>query len=69
MADCILLGKHTVTIEHDTEDGFQDMLIKSSDVEVRFLLDESGNLNVTFMSDNTVGADLMKVIPVPKKGG
>ena len=69
MADCILLGKHTVTIEHDTEDGFQDMLIKSSDVEVRFLLDESGNLNVTFSSNLTIGADLMNVIPAPKKGG
>ena len=62
MAGCMLLGKHAVTIEHDTEADYGNMIVKCSDVKVGFYLDECGNLDVTFSSDLTIGADLMRVL-------
>lgn len=65
MAGCILLGEHAITIEYGTDPGETNMLIKSSDVEVNFYIDDDGSLNVTFSSDNTMGSDLLRSIPAP----
>lgn len=69
MAGCVLIGEHSITVEYGTDPGETNMLIKSSDVEVNFYLDDDGSLKVTFMSDLTIGADLIGVIPAPKDGG
>lgn len=68
MAGCILIGKHAVTFEHNRKVNKPELTIKTSDVEIGFYLDPHGNLEVTFQSDLTIGADLMRVIPVPKDG-
>lgn len=69
MAGCMLLGKHAITLEHDETADLGNMIVKTSDVEIGFYLDEFGNLDVTFQSDLTIGADLMRVIPPPQDGG
>jgi hypothetical protein len=63
MAGCVLLGEHAITIEYGTDPSETNMLIKSSDVEINFYIDDDGNLCVTYMSDLTIGADLLRVIP------
>ena len=65
MAGCILLGKHAITIEHDDEADYGNMIVKTGDVEIGFYLDKFGNLDVTFSSVNTTGADLLRVLPPP----
>jgi hypothetical protein len=66
MAGCVLLGQHAVTIEHGTDPGEHNMLVKVSDAEVNFYLDNDGSLVITYSGNNTMGADIVGVIPPPE---
>lgn len=66
MAGCVLLGQHVLTIEHGTDPGETNMLIKSGPARVNFYIDDDGALVITHSGSNTMGADIVGVIPAPK---